>query len=158
MTRAGRAVAAVAGVLFACPLMAGPCQAQAVRQAAPQQTTVLVADHLGAGQQEEIITVYFDGVAAGTLHVDRSRPNDQLQANLPVQPSIGFTLCGRLIRRESDGSLSTHLIDNGGVLSSYRDASLAAVTLGDVLFALQDDKGQATTDVRPGPSCTAAVS
>ena len=152
MARAGHA-AFLAGVLLAPMLPAASCQAQA-----PQLATVTVADHLGAGQQEETITVYFDGVAAGTLHVDPARPNDQLQANLPVQPSIGFTLCGRLLRRESDGSVSTHPIDNGGVLTGYAGASLAAVTLGDVLFALQDDKGRATTDIRPGPSCTAAVS
>ena len=151
MMRSGHALLAVAGALLAFLLPAPPCRAQ-------QQTTVLVADHLGPGQQEEIITVYFDGVAAGTLHVDRSHPDDQLQASLPAAPSISFTLCGRLLRRESDGSLSTHPIDNGGVLSSYAGATLAAMTLGDVLFTLQDDNGRATTQVRPGPSCTAAVS
>ena len=152
MARAGHAVF-VAGALLASMLPAAPCRAQA-----PQQVTVTVADHLGAGQQEETITVYFDGVAAGTLHVDQTHLSDQLQADLPAQPSIGFTLCGRLLRRESDGSVSTHPIDNGGVLTGYAGASLAAVTLGDVLFALQDDRGRATTDVRPGPSCTAAMS
>ncbi len=140
----------MAGVLLASMLPAGPCRAQ-------QQTTVLVADHLSAGQQEETITVYFDGVAAGTLHVDRAHPDDQLEANLPALPSISFTLCGRLLRRDGSG-VSTHAIDNGGLLTGYEGAALAAITLGDVLFTLQDDHGRATTEVRPGPSCTAAVS
>ncbi len=143
----------MAGFLLVWMMATGSSQSQTL-----QQTSVLVADHLSAGQQEETITVYFDGVAAGTLHVDRTRPDDQLQASLPALPSIAFTLCGRLIRRESDGGTSTHPIDNGGVLTGYIGANLAAITLGDVLFTLQDDKGRATTEVRPGPSCTAAVS
>ncbi len=123
-----------------------------------RRTTLTLSDHLGPGQQEETITIYLAGVLAGTLHVDPDHPDTSFTATVPDTEKLSFTLCGKLLRREPDGSLSTHPIDNGGTLTGYTGASLAAVTLGDVLFTLQDEAGQADTDVLRGPACTAAVS
>jgi hypothetical protein len=149
MRRTGRAaLVAAAGVLLS-PVAGG--------QESPH-TTVTVVDHLSTGQQEETIAVYFAGVLAGTLHVDASKPDDQFVAMVPARDHIGYTLCGKLLRREADGSLSTHPIDNGGVLAGYAGHTLAATTLHDVLFSLEDLQGDAGSTVRPGPSCTAAVS
>jgi hypothetical protein len=149
MRRTGRvALVAAAGLLLASAAVA-----QDLRRA-----TVTVTDHLSPGQQEETIAVYFAGVLAGTLHVDASKPEDSFVAVIPARDHIGFTMCGRLMRREADGTLSTHPIDNGGFLAGYTNSSLVAITLGDVLFTLQDEHGQAETTVQPGPACTAAVS
>ena len=152
MGRPGRAaLVAAAGLLLA---------GSAAAQDAPnlRRTTVTVIDHLGSAQQEETIAVYFAGVLAGTLHVDTGHPDDSFTAAVPLQPRLGFTLCGKLLKREPSGSLSTHPIDNGGVLEGYAGATLAALTLGDVLFTLEDEAGQGAATVQQGPACTAAIS
>ena len=123
-----------------------------------RRATVTVSDHLGLGQQEETIAVYFAGVLGGTVHVDAAHPDDSFTATVQDQGTLGFTMCGKLLKREPDGSLSTHPIDNGGTLSGYAGATLDAITLGDVLFTLQDTAGGAQTTVQRGPACTAAVS
>ena len=145
---AGRLPLAAVGVLIAAG--AG---AQNLRRA-----TVTVADHLGSEQQEETITVYLGGVLAGTLHVDAAHPDDSFVATVPAADRLPYTLCGKLVKRAADGAISTHPIDNGGVLSSYADAKLDAITLGDVLFTFTDAAGRADVTVQNGPACTAAVS
>ncbi len=152
MGRAGRA----ALVAAAGSLLAGPVAAQGGPNL--RRTTVTVIDHLGSSQQEETIAVYFAGVLTGTLHVDSNHPDDSFTATVPSQPQLGFTLCGKLLKREANGSLSTHPIDNGGVLEGYEGATLAALTLGDVLFTLEDEAGHGTGTVQQGPACTAAIS
>ena len=142
------ALAAAAGVA-----LSGTTAGQTLRR-----TTLTVSDHLGIGQQDETIAVYFAGVLAGTVHVDASHPDDSFSATVPDQDSLGFTLCGKLLDHAADGSIATHPIDNGGKLAGYADAKLDAITLGDVLFTLQDTAGQAETTVQRGPACTAAVS
>jgi hypothetical protein len=149
MRRTGRAALVAAAGFLLSP---------AAGAEVPPRTTVTVVDHLSAGQQEETIAVYFAGVLAGTLHVDANKPDDQFVATVPAQDHIGYTLCGKLLRREADGSLSTHPIDNGGVLAGYAGHTLAATTLHDVLFSLDDTEGDAGSTLSPGPSCTAAVS
>ena len=149
MRRSGpAALVAAAGMFLAVVASAQPYR----------RVTVTVADHLSSGQQEESITVYFDGAMAGTLHVDSSHMDDSFQASVPGKAELSFALCGKLLRREADGTISTHPIDNGGTLSGYEGASLAAITLGDVLFTLADESGHSQVTVKPGPSCTAAVS
>ncbi len=130
-----------------------PATAQDLRR-----TTVTVSDHLSEGQHEETIAVYFAGVLAGTLHVAPDKPDDSFTATILDRDHIGYTLCGRLERQEADGSLSSHPIDNGGVLSGYAGQTLMATTHGDVLFSLESDSGAVTSAVQPGPACTAAVS
>ena len=115
-------------------------------------------DHLSPGQQEEVIAVYFAGVLAGTLHVSSGKPDDSFTATVPDRDHLGYTLCGKLMRREADGSLSSHPIDNGGVLRAYRGQTLAATTLGDVLFSLESQAPEVVSTVQQGPACTAAVS
>lgn len=149
MSRTGRA-ALVAAAGF---LLAGGADAQS-----PRLVTVTVIDHLSAGQQEETIGVFFQGVLAGTLHVDPQHPDDSFQAKLPGLPELPFALCGKLMRRDPDGTLSPHPIDNGGTVTGYDGAKLAAITLGDVLFTLRDDTGHAVVSVKPGPACNAAIS
>ena len=122
------------------------------------RTTVTVSDHLSEGQQEETIAVYFAGVLAGTLHVAPGKPDDSFTATVPDQDHLGYTLCGKLLRRDEDGALTPHPIDNGGVLVGYAGKTLMAITLGDVLFSLQSEAADVTSTVQPGPACTAAVS
>ena len=152
MRRAGRAALVAAAGLS----LAGPAAAQ--NGPTLRRTTVTVIDHLGSAQQEETIAVYFAGVLSGTLHVDANHPDDSFTVTVPSQPQLGFTLCGKLLKREPNGGLSTHPIDNGGVLEGYEGATLAALTLGDVLFTLEDEAGQGTGTVQQGPACTAAIS
>ena len=148
MRRAGRAaLVAAAGFCFA-----GPVLAQSGR------TTVTVIDHLGTFQKDETIAVYFAGVLAGTLHVDADHPDDSFTATVPLRSQLGFTLCGKLLKRDPDGTVSTHPIDNGGTLEGYEGATLAALTLGDVLFTLENEADSRTSTVQRGPACTAAVS
>ena len=154
MRRTGRAALVAAAGLF----LAATAHAQDTSGPTLRRTSVTVLDHLSQGQQEETIAVYFAGVLAGTVHIDATHPDDSFVATVPAQAKLGFTLCGRLIRREADGSLSTHLIDNGGTLEGYEGAKLAALTLGDVVFTLQDEAQQAEVTARAGPACTAAVS
>ena len=147
MTRSGRAaLVAAAGFLLA---------------AAPADTvSVTVVDRLSTGQQEETITVYFAGRLAGTVHIDANHPEDSFTATLPRAPHTSYTLCGRLLRREADGAISTHPIDNSGVLGDVAGQTLYANTLGDVLFALQPGEGGAAPapgDIHPGPACDAVV-
>ncbi len=123
-----------------------------------RRATVTVADHLGAGQQEETITVYLGGVLAGTLHVDASHPDDSFIATVPDAERLPYTLCGKLVKRDAGGAVTMHPIDNGGVLAGYADAKLDAITLGDVLFTFTDAAGRADVTVQNGPACTAAVS
>ncbi len=150
MGAAGRAAfVAAAGFLLSAQAPEGPNL---------RRTTVTVVDHLGTAQQEETIAVYFAGVLAGTLHVDSNHPDDSFTASVPLQPKLGFTLCGKLLKREPGGELSTHPIDNGGTLEGYAGATLAALTLGDVLFTLDDEAARGTYTVSQGPACTAAVS
>ena len=148
MSRAGRAALVAAAGL----LLAGSAVAQARR------ATITVVDHLGAGQQEETIAVYFAGVLAGTLHVDPSHLDDSFVVTVPVLDRLPFALCGKLLRREADGGVSTHPIDNGGTLTGYDGGTWAAMTLGDVVFSLQDDRGQGDSAVSAAPACSAAVS
>jgi hypothetical protein len=154
MGRTGRAALVAAAGLF----LAGGLHAQSAPGTNLRRTTVTVIDRLGLGQQEETIAVYFAGVLAGTLHVDAAHPDDSFIATIPLQDKLGFTLCGKLMRREADGSLTPHPIDNGGTLAGYEGARLAALTMGDVLFSLEDEAGQAESTVQQGPACTAAVS
>ncbi len=154
MRRTGRAALVAAAGFF----LAGGVRAQDAAVPSLRRTTVTVVDHLGAGQQDETIAVYFAGVLAGTLHVDTAHPEDSFVATVPLHDKLGFTLCGRLIKREADGSLTPHPIDNGGTLEGYDGASLAALTLGDVLFSLEDEAGHAASTVQRGPACSAAVS
>ena len=124
----------------------------------PPRTTVTVSDHLSVGQQEETIAVYFAGVLAGTLHVAPGKPDDSFTATVPDRDHLGYTLCGKLLRRDADGALTPHPIDNGGVLRGYAGQTLMAITLGDVLFSLQSEDADVSSTVQPGPACTAAVS
>ena len=117
-----------------------------------------VEDHLGADQQEETIAVYLAGVLAGTLHVDAEHPDDSFVARVPAMATLPFALCGKLLRREADGTVSTHPIDNGGTLTGYEGGIWAAVTLGDVVFTLKDDAGQGLDSPSRNPACSAAVS
>ena len=150
MRRAGRAaLGAAAGLLF----MAQVPAAQELRR-----TTVTVTDHLGSDQEEETIAVYFAGVLAGTLHVDASHPDDSFIATVPLRAKLGFTLCGKLLKREPNGSLSIHPIDNGGMLEGYEGATLVALTLRDVLFTLENEADSTGSTVQQGPACSAAVS
>ena len=149
MMRAGRvALVAAAGCFLA--VSAG---AQPVRRA-----RLTLIDHLSGGQQEETIAVYLAGVLVGTLHVDSAHPDDHFDAQVPAMPSLPFALCGKLLRRESDGSISNHAIDNGGTLTDYENGRWAAITLGDVVFTLQEEGGQGDSTVSAAPACTAAVS
>ena len=95
---------------------------------------------------------------AGTLHVSPGKPDDSFTATIPDRDHLGYTLCGKLMKREPDGSLSSHPIDNGGVLKGYGSQTLMATTLGDVLFSLQSEDPAVTSTVQPGPACSAAVS
>ena len=147
-----------AALVAAAGLLSGAVAAQPTATPTLRRTTVTVVDQLGVDQQEEVIAVYFAGVLAGTLHVDPAHASDSFTATVPLQAELGFTLCGKLVKREKDGTLSTHPIDNGGVLSDYERASLAAVTLGDVLFTLHDEAERSAATVRAGPACTAAIS
>ena len=154
MRRSGRAALVAAAGVF----LAWPAAAQTPPGPNLRKTTVTVIDHLGAAQQEETIAVYFAGVLAGTLHVDAAHPDDSFVATVPAQDHLGFTLCGKLLKREAGGAFSTHPIDNGGTLEGYDGATLAALTLGDVLFTLQDEAEHGTSQVHQGPACTAAIS
>ena len=154
MTSAGRAAFAAAAGL----LLAGMAHAQTVSEPTLRRTTVKVVDHLGNDQQEESIAVYFAGALAGTLHVSPDHPDDSFSASVPVLAELNFALCGKLLKRRPDGGISTHLIDNGGRVESYNDSQLYALTLGDILFTLQDETGRAISTVRQGPACSAAVS
>ena len=149
MTRAGRvALVAAAGLLVASSAFA---QAQ-------RRSTITVADHLSAGQHEETITVYLGGVAAGTLHVDQTHPDDSFTTTVPAMDRLPFALCGKLLRRAADGNLSTHEIDNGGTLVDYEDGTWAAITLGDVAFTLEDESGRGESTYSAAPACSAAIS
>jgi hypothetical protein len=146
--RPGRAaLVAAAGFLL---VAANPVRAETA--------SVTVVDHLSEGQQEETIAVYFAGVLAGTLHIDAGHPDDQFTATIPRVPNLTYTLCGRLLRREMDGSVSTHPIDNGGVLGDVAGRTLFANTIGDKLFSLEGSEGAATGQVQAGPACVAATS
>ena len=149
MERAGRvALAAAAGLLLAAPGFA-----QSLRR-----TTITVSDHLSAGQQDETIAVYLGGVLAGTLRVDAAHEDDRFTATVPLAERLPFALCGKLLRREADGSVSTHVIDNGGTLEGYEDGTWAAITLGDVAFTLEDENGRGESTYSAAPACSAAVS
>jgi hypothetical protein len=149
MTIAGRAALVAAAGFF----LAGLAQAQPASKA-----TLTVVDHLSVGQQEETIAVYLAGFLAGTLHVDSAHPDDSFQAQVPAMPTLPFALCGKLLRRESDGTISSHPIDNGGNLTGYVGGTWAATTMGDVVFTLQDASGQGDSTVSAAPACSAAVS
>ena len=123
-----------------------------------RRAVLTVSDHLSVGQQEETITVYFAGVIAGTLHVDATHLDDSFTATVPAMDKLPFTLCGKLLRRERDGTVTIHPIDNGGSLTGYEGGSWAAITLGDVVFTLHDETGRGEDTSGPGPACTAAVS
>lgn len=149
MARSGRvALVAAAGCLVSCLASAQT----------GQRAVLTVADHLGADQQEETIAVYFAGVLAGTLHVDPSHPDDRFMATVPAMDRLPFTLCGKLVRREADGTTTTHPIDNGGTLAGYEGGVWDATTIGDVLFSLHDETGLGEDTHSAGPACSAAVS
>jgi hypothetical protein len=146
MTRPGRAALVAAAGLF----LAATAHADTV--------SVTVVDRLSAGQQEETIAVYFSGHFAGTVHIDPDHPDDSFTATIERAPETPYTLCGRLLRREADGRISVHPIDNTGVLRDVAGQTLYANTLGDVLFSLQTaEGGTAPSDVRPGPACDAII-
>ncbi len=148
MKRPGRAaLVAAAGFLLAA---ATPTRAETV--------SVTVMDHLSEGQQEETITVYFAGQRAGTVHIDTDHPDDQFTATIERMAHTPYTLCGQLLKREADGSVSTHRIDNGGMLGDIAGRTLFANTLGDVLFSLEGTEGAATGEVRKGPACDSVIS
>jgi len=148
MKRPGRAALVAAAGLFLA--MAAPAKAEMV--------SVTVIDRLSAGQQEETIAVFFAGRLAGTLHIDTGHPEDQFTASIEHTAHTPYTLCGRLLRQELDGSISVHPIDNGGMLGDIAGRTLFANTLGDKLFSLEGTEGAATGQVLPGPACTAATS
>ena len=143
----------VSGAVLAGWLLAGSAPAQPVRQ-----VSLTVIDHLSLGQQEETIAVYLAGVLVGTLHVDASHPDDSFEAHVPPMAALPFALCGRLLRREPGGDVSSHRIDNGGTLTGYEGGRWAAITLGDVAFTLQEDSGRGESTWSPAPACSAAVS
>ncbi len=153
MRHPGRAALVAAGMALAGNAAAQPPPGPSLRR-----TTVTVIDHLGSEQQEETIAVYFAGVLAGTLHVYVGHPDDSFVATIPLQSQLGFTLCGKLLKQGANGAPSTHPIDNGGTLDGYDNARLAALTLGDVLFTLEDETDRAVATVHQGPACTAAIS
>lgn len=92
------------------------------------------------------------------MHVDAGHADDTFVTTVPMMPKLPFALCGKLLRREADGSLSTHAIDNGGTLAGYEDGTWAAITLGDVAFTLEDESGQGESTYSSAPACSAAVS
>lgn len=120
--------------------------------------SVTVQDRLSIGQQEETIAVFFAGRLVGTLHVGPDHATDSFTAPLNAFGIVDYTLCGRLLRRDQDGSISVHPIDNSGRLRTAAGHSLSAFTQGDVLFRLQDDDTGDQGTVTPGPACSAAVS
>ena len=147
MRRSGRAaLVAAAGVLLAATLPAGA-----------ETTSVTVVDRLSEGQKEETITVYFAGRMAGTVHIDSAHPEDQFTATIERMDHTPYTLCGKLVRQEADGSETVHPIDNSGLLGDVAGRTLFANTIGNVLFSLQGTEGGASGEVRPGPACAAAV-
>ena len=148
MKRPGRAaLVAAAGVFLATTV---PSRAET--------TTVTIVDQLSQDQQEETIAVYLAGRLSGTLHIDAAHPVDQFTATIEQAPHISYTLCGQLLKREADGSISTHPIDNGGRLGDIAGRTLFANTLGDKLFSLEGSEGAATGEVLAGPACAAATS
>jgi hypothetical protein len=148
MRFAGRA----ALVAAAGSLLAGSAGAQFRR------VHLTLADHLSEGQQEETIAVYLGGVLVGTLHVDAAHPDDSFGTDVPAMEKLPFSLCGKLLKREPDGAMSSHPIDNGGTLTNFADGTWAAITLGDVVFTLQDETGKGTSTFSATPACSAAVS
>ena len=72
-------------------------------------------------------------------------------------PHTPYTLCGKLVRQEADGSETVHTIDNSGMLGDVSGRTLFANTIGNVLFSLEGSEGATTGEVRPGPACSAAV-
>jgi len=148
MRRPGRAALVAAAGLFLATAI--PVHAETV--------SVTVIDTLSAGQVEETIAVFFAGHLAGTLHIDTTHPEDRFTASIERAPHTQYTLCGRLLRQEADGSISTHPIDNGGLLGDIAGRTLFANTLGDKLFSLAGSEGAATGQVLPGPACAAATS
>ncbi len=147
MMQTGRAalVAAAGWFLSAAAALAAPA-------------TVTVIDRLSSGQQEETIGVYFDGRPVGTLHITTDHPADSFTATLDSVQHLNYTLCGTLKRLGPGGEIVTHRIDNSGSLGDVGGHTLAATTLGDVLFSLEDTQGGAPGQVHPGPACAAAVS
>jgi hypothetical protein len=146
MGRAGRvALVAAAGVVLAVAAQA-------------EQESVTVVDKLSQGQKEETIAVYFAGRLAGTVHIDTAHPVDQFTATIPRLDRTPYTLCGKLIKQEPDGTESVHPIDNGGVLGDVAGRTLYANTINDVLFSLEGSEGPRSGEVRPGPACSAAIS
>ena len=124
MMRSGRvALVAAVGLLAA--------------RASAETASVTVVDRLSVGQQEETIAVYFAGHLAGTVHIDTAHPEDEFTATIERAPNTTYALCGRLLRREADGSISTHRIDNGGVLGDVAGRTLFANILNDKLFSLE---------------------
>ncbi len=149
MIQAGRvALVAAAGLI-----LAWSAQADSLRRA-----SLTIFDHLSAGQQEETIAVYLGGVLVGTLHVDPAHLDDRIEASVPEVVTLHFALCGRLLRREADGHISAHPIDNGGTLTGYAGGTWAAITLSDVVFTLKEESGRGDSVVTVAPACSAAVS
>ena len=147
MRRSGRvALVAAAGFLLA-----------ALASASAETTSVTVIDRLSDGQLEETIAVYFAGRLAGTVHIDKTHPEDQFTATIERMAHTPYTLCGKLVRQEADGSQTVHPIDNSGLLGDVSGRTLFANTIGNVLFSLEGTEGGATGEIRPGPACSAAV-
>ena len=143
MRAAGRAACvAAAGWLLCVPARA-------------EDATVTITDELGAQQEEEAISVFAGGRLLGMLHVDPGHRVDSFEASLPVG-MLEYTLCGRLQRREPDGRLTTHPIDNTGRVPISPGGTLRAYTLFDILFALE--LPGTPVDVTHGPACDAIIS
>jgi hypothetical protein len=123
-----------------------------------EPVTVTVLDELSTGQQEETIGVYFAGRLAGTLHISAAHPLDSFTTTIDHTQHLDYTLCGTLLRLGPGGEVVTHRIDNSGTLGDVAGRTLAAITLNNVLFALEDTKSAPVGQVHPGPACAAAVS
>lgn len=144
MARPGRAaLVAAAGWLLLCAPARG------------EDGPVTFSDELGDGQADEVIAVWSDGHLLGTLHVNPDHQTDSFTATLPSGP-LTYALCGMLRRRGPDGAITNHPVDNAGRVPVAPGLTLRAMTLGDVLFALEADGVK--TEVGNTPACDAAIS
>ena len=116
MKRSGPRSARRRGRFPAGPGNADPCGGPA---------SVTIVDQLSAGQQEENDCGLSRRHAGGDAAYRRRSPDRSVHCGrMSGPPHLHYTLCGRLLRRELDGSVSTHRIDNGGVLGGRGGADL----------------------------------
>ena len=117
-----------------------------------------ISDHLSAGQVEETITVYLNGRNVGTLHVQASKQDDQLQVTVPRAAQYEYALCGRL--RLRSGNPAEREINDGGTLTEVDGRVFAAYNEGSAAFFLLDvTPGRPPVPVARDekPRCTAAI-